>query len=368
MTVFLIAVLLAAQLLTYIFARSLLWQFALSSRTARRAVFAACFLMGNGLLLAAVFRVWLPLFRISALWLVSLMFVCWVAAAVRLLQSAAARLHLGQPEKLHRLLRIFAPAALAGIYMLALYNAYTPVVRHARIHIGKPLGRPVRVALASDTHLGVLFGARQLDKLAAIMRQEQPDIILLPGDLMDDNTEAYEAGHMQGSLKKLRAPLGVYATIGNHDVGYGARPQDQIITRALEDAGITVLTNRAVQIDGLFWVAGLPDQMLGQGRHSARSVLDQADTAQPVFLMDHRPDDVLQHLALSVDMQVSGHTHNGQIFPANLIVRRLSPLAYGHLEQNGRHAFTTSGYGFWGVPFRLGSQSEVWIIDITGSS
>ena len=83
--------------------------------------------------------------------------------------------------------------------------------------------------------------------------------------------------------------------------------------------------------------------------------------------MDHRPDQIEQHARLPIDLQVSGHVHNGQVFPANLIVKQLYRLPYGYEAIGNGHFFVTSGFGFWGIPFRLGSQSEVWIIDVSGT-
>ena len=192
------------------------------------------------------------------------------------------------------------------------------------------------------------------------MQQEKADIILLPGDIMDDDTAAYEAEHMQPHLSKLRAPLGVYATLGNHDL-FGAQRQ---ITRAIEAAGITVLNDGIIETGGLT-VIGRPDD-LDKGRLKTAELLKQADTSKPVVLLDHRPSEIELHSTLPIDIQVSGHVHNGQIFPANFIVRAINRLHYGYEKIGNGHFFVTSGYGFWGIPLRLGSQSEVLIIDVEG--
>ena len=192
------------------------------------------------------------------------------------------------------------------------------------------------------------------------MQQEKADIILLPGDIMDDDTAAYEAEHMQPHLSKLRAPLGVYATLGNHDL-FGAQRQ---ITRAIEAAGITVLNDGIIETGGLT-VIGRPDD-LDKGRLKTAELLEQADTSKPVVLLDHRPSEIELHSTLPIDIQVSGHVHNGQIFPANLIVRTINRLHYGYEKIGNGHFFVTSGYGFWGIPLRLCSQSEVLIIDVEG--
>ena len=214
--------------------------------------------------------------------------------------------------------------------------------------------------MASDTHLGILVGARQLDKLARIMQDEKVDIILLPGDIMDDDTVAYDAENMQPHLQKLHAPLGVYATLGNHDL-FG---HESDIAKAIKAAGITLLHDEVVKIND-FWVAGRPDN-LDKKRMKTADLLKKTNLQEAIFLLDHRPDQVTEHSQLPIDVQVSGHVHNGQIFPANFIVQRLNRIAYGYGKINDSHFFVTSGFGFWGVPFRLGSQSEVWIIDVKG--
>ena len=103
-----------------------------------------------------------------------------------------------------------------------------------------------------------------------------------------------------------------------------------------------------------------------KNRPSTAKLLENQNTELPVLLMDHRPTGIEEHAKLPVDVQVSGHVHNGQVAPANLIVRLLNRVHYGYEQINNGHFFVTSGYGFWGVPLRLGSQSEVWIIEVKG--
>lgn len=90
------------------------------------------------------------------------------------------------------------------------------------------------------------------------------------------------------------------------------------------------------------------------------------DTRHPVILLDHRPSEIDQNVQPPIDLQVSGHTYNGQVFPANFIVKALNRVAYGHEKIDSTHVVVSSSYGFWGVPFRLGLQAEVWIIDMRG--
>ena len=351
---------LVMQLFGWLFAKGLLWLLPHSlSRTTRRAVWMLVFGIGNSLFFILFFHLSSILFRLLTLWLVVLLYGVLTMLAV---WSAGWLLRLKwPPERTLAARRVLAAGLFSGLFALSLYNAYTPVVRHYAVRIGKPLDKPVRIGVASDLHLGALFGSRQIDELVRIMQRERVDIILLPGDLMDDNTEAYNMEHMQPHLQRLRAPLGVYATLGNHDL-FGHQAE---IAAALQEAGITVLHDSAANVDNRFWVLGRPDEMDAH-RADTTDLLKQIDTARPVFLLDHRPTSITRHEQLPIDIQVSGHVHNGQIFPGNLVVKLLNVLSYGYEARGRGHYFVTSGYGFWGIPLRLGSQSEVVVIDVSG--
>ena len=180
---------------------------------------------------------------------------------------------------------------------------------------------------------------------------------------MDDDIVVYEADQMQPHLTKLRAPLGVYATLGNHDL-FGHQNE---IVQAIEQAGIQVLWDDVLHIDNRFWLVGRPDN-LDTHRAQTADLLKHTNPREPVFLLDHRPDKINEHSKLPIDLQVSGHVHNGQIFPLNFLVYAINRVSYGYEKINQGHFVVTSGFGFWGVPFRLASQSEVWIIDVKGKS
>lgn len=353
------------QFLGYNLGRALIWQLNLRRKWIHKLLYLFIFIILNGSMIATYLRLFREVFKYNAIMMVSLWFVFLATVMILILKKVLPKIHAKRyaqnADILPRDLRKIAPLILLSIYGLGLFNAYVPTTKYLTIQIDKPLAKPVRVGLAADLHLGVLVGKRQLNKLANLFNEEKVDVILLAGDIMDDNTVVYEAENMRPELEKIRAPLGVYATLGNHDL-FGAQKQ---ITQALEQAGVRVLTDEAVFLDKRFWVVGRPDSM-DKNRLKTKDLLKKTNTQQPIFLIDHRPDGVLEHAKLPIDLQVSGHVHNGQIFPANILVRFLNEIHYGHGERNGTHFVVTSGFGFWGVPFRLGSQSEVWIIDVVG--
>ncbi|TCP96042.1 hypothetical protein EDC44_106109 [Cricetibacter osteomyelitidis] len=349
----------ALQLFIYIFTRTMYWIFSgkLSHR-GRRVLALLIFIIPNALMVLHFTQV-ITIYREMAWMLVFLLYSSFVtiamAACFRLLRSVISHnaLNLG--------LKVFYPIGLIFLFALSLYNAYTPRVIHYSITIDKPL-KPLRIAMASDFHLGVLFGSKQLDKLANIIQQEKPDLVLLPGDIMDDNTNAYVAENMQPHLAKLKAPLGVYATLGNHDF-FG---HQNAIRREIEKAGIKVLWDESAVINNEFVLVGRNDDLV-RNRPSTAELLKPLNTKLPIFVLDHRPSEIVENSQQPIDIQVSGHAHKGQIFPANLITKMLYRLDYGYEKINGSHFFVTSGFGFWGIPLRLGSQSEVFIIDVKGN-
>ena len=265
-------------------------------------------------------------------------------------------------------LRALSLTLFIGLFMFALYSAYVPVVRRVTVHIDKPLPQALQVAVASDLHLGRLFGSNAIDRLQRLVIKHKADILLMPGDIMDDNTQAFADYDMAGNLTRLveSVPNGVYATLGNHDL-YG---HEQPISEALRKSGITLLNDEVLCIEHKgtpVWLVGRFDNHKSQ-RVATTELLAQTDTKQPIILLDHRPSDITEHSQLPIDLQVSGHTHNGQIFPANFIVNAINRLGYGYEAIGKGHFVVSSGYGFWGIPFRLGSRSEIWLIRLTGNS
>lgn len=298
-------------------------------------------------------------FADPVMWLALLLALCWYATLAIL-----PALILGWRYHRHgwpHWLRLTVIATFLALVATSLFNAYQPTVRHTRITLAKPMPQPLRVMLAADLHLYWLFGNREIDWLTRTAQQENIDLILLPGDLINDRLDAYHARNMAAHLAQLRAPLGVYATLGNHEFYGDALANAQ----ALRDAGIHLLRDQAITIADRLVIAGRDDDMQ-RSRKPLADILHGSDKRLPTIVLDHRPTHLAENAAAGADIQVSGHTHGGQIFPINLIVRNMYRLHHGHAQIDGMDTIVTSGYGFWGIPFRLGTRSEVWIVDISG--
>ena len=346
----------------------------IDSTTTSIAVWIGVFLITHVLLLLSVTKLFSNSYRWMSGWMLVMHFMMLTAVATGILYGGSWLLTplldstLDHSEIIAAGLRIFALLFFIGLFAYALYSAYIPVVRELSIHIHKPLNNPLRIAVASDLHLGRLFGNKAIERLHIMLSKYQADILLMPGDIMDDNTQAFNTYNMKDSLAKLVAslPYGVYATLGNHDL-YG---HEQPISDSLRAAGVQLLNDEATHFihqGEVVWLMGRFDNHKRQ-RVATTELLAQVNSAEPVVLLDHRPSAIIEHSQLPIDLQVSGHTHNGQIFPANFIVSAINRLGYGYEAIGKGHFVVSSGYGFWGIPFRLGSRSEIWIINLIGTN
>lgn len=336
-------------------------------------VWITIFVITNGLLLLSVKRVFANSYRWISSWMLVMHFVLLTALLTSILYGGYWLIASFMGDGINvsaatdEDLRALALAIFLGLFAYALYSAYVPVVRKVTITIDKVLPKILRVAVASDLHLGKLFGSGAIDRLQHLLMQNNADILLMPGDIMDDNTDAFVDHKMAINLKMLcdSLPFGVYATLGNHDL-YG---HEQPISEALKNAGVKLLNDDVVSIEHKgtpIWLVGRFDNHKHQ-RVATTALLANVDTEQPIVLLDHRPSDIEEHSQLPIDLQVSGHTHNGQIFPANFIVSAINRLGYGYEAIGKGHFVVSSGYGFWGIPFRLSSRSEIWLISLDGN-
>lgn len=372
---FIITIIVLLQLFSFGAALSLEWWLQPWSNPALHTVpWIMVFAITNSLLLLTVIKLFANSYRWISAWMLVMHFMMLTALSTSVLYAGLWLLSelsssaFYDSEILAIGLRIFALLFFIGLFVYSLYSAYVPVVRKLSIKINKPLNHPLRIAVASDLHLGRLFSNKAIARLEALINRHQADILLMPGDIMDDNTQAFTDYNMAEDLAKLvtSLPYGIYATLGNHDL-YG---HEQPISEALQDAGVQLLNDDVTYLSHQgqpIWLLGRFDNHKRQ-RVATTELLAQVNTTEPVILLDHRPSDIMAHSQLPIDLQVSGHTHNGQIFPANFIVNAINRLGYGYEQIGKGHFVVSSGYGFWGIPFRLGSRSEIWLITLTSKA
>jgi len=206
----------------------------------------------------------------------------------------------------------------------------------------------------SDIHLGNLIRKGRLDTWVNMINHEKPDIIVIAGDLFDHSMRTVELQQMNQELSKLHAPYGVYAIPGNHDYYAGI---DHAISY-MKKSGIRVLRDQAVTIDQKFVLIGR-DDLTNRKRQTLESLVNGLDPGLPRIVLDHQPLSLAESVENNIDLHLSGHTHNGQIFPFNWIVSKIYNLGYGYRKTGNTHYYVSSGLGLWGAPIRLGTRSEI---------
>jgi predicted MPP superfamily phosphohydrolase len=213
------------------------------------------------------------------------------------------------------------------------------------------------VVQISDVHLGTLRGRALLDTVLRRVGELDPDVVAITGDLIDGDAGVVE--RLLPGLERLRAPLGVFAVLGNHEY-YAGRERSR---KLLADAGYTVLDNASAEVAPGVFVAGVPDPrgsaQTGEAEADLPAALAGLDPAAAVVLLLHSPEMEAAAAAAGVDVMLNGHTHGGQIWPFHLLVKRAYPSLAGVYGHGSMTQVVSRGAGTWGPPMRLLAPSDV---------
>ncbi|MGI6120043.1 MAG: metallophosphoesterase [Desulfosporosinus sp.] len=240
------------------------------------------------------------------------------------------------------------------------WNARHPVITHYELSLDKEAGSldQLRIALVSDIHYGAIIDAPRLNKMLEVINELQPDMIVMAGDIIDGTVKQEDSQTLINVFKQMHANYGMFAVPGNHD--RWARTDSDLV-HDFKEAGIEVLRDSHIKIDNSLYVIGRddPGYHLEQRRKDLGELMQGIDLSLPIILLDHQPIDLEAAEDNGVDVQLSGHTHMGQIFPGNLITEYLYPIDWGLLTRGSYHLIVSSGYGTWGPPLRIGTKPEV---------
>ncbi|HUI65552.1 MAG TPA: metallophosphoesterase, partial [Bacteroidota bacterium] len=192
----------------------------------------------------------------------------------------------------------------------------------------------------------------------------KPDLILLPGDIVDEDLGPVIRENLGEMLRSLHARLGVYAVTGNHEYIGGA----EAAVAYLRDHGITVLRDSVAKLDNGLYVIGREDrsstQFGGKKRRALSDLMSDVDRSHPLLLMDHQPFHLEEAAKEGIDVQLSGHTHHGQLWPLNYITEAVYELSWGYLRKGNTHVVVSSGVGTWGPPVRTGNRPEIVLLKL----
>ena len=288
--------------------------------------------------------------------------------------SGAARGDRGVVDPSRRLFLARSLAVTAGAVALgtagtgAYFANSAPVVRRVPVTLSRldPALDGLRVVTFSDGHLSSTYGGRRFERLVEIVNEQRPDVVAIVGDLVDDGVD--ELREDVAPLADLVSEQGVYFVTGNHEYF----TETGAWLRHLPTLGVRVLRNERVPIvraGASFDLAGIDDRTAafsGLPGHGADldAALDGRDDATPVVLLAHQPVMVDQAARAGVDLQLSGHTHGGQLWPFDYAVRLDQPAVEGLSRHGDTQLYVGAGAGFWGPPMRIGARPEVTVVEL----
>ncbi|HEY0127185.1 MAG TPA: metallophosphoesterase [Blastococcus sp.] len=282
-------------------------------------------------------------------------------------QSEAAPL----PRRLFlaRGLAVTAGAVALGTAGTGAYFANSPpVVRRVPVTLAglDPALDGLRIVTFSDGHLSATYGGRRFERLVELVNEQRPDVVAIVGDLVDGDVS--ELREEAAPLADLVSEQGVFFVTGNHEYFVDTNAW----LRHLPTLGVDVLRNERVAIGrggASFDLAGIDDRTAassGLPGHGANldAALDGRDDGVPVVLMAHQPVQVEQAVAAGVDLQLSGHTHGGQLWPFDYVIKLDQPSVEGLSRHGDTQLYVTSGAGYWGPPMRIGARPEVTVVEL----
>lgn len=225
---------------------------------------------------------------------------------------------------------------------------------------------PVRIVQISDVHIGPTIGREFIADLVARINALEPDVVAITGDLVDGSVE--DLAEHAAPLGAIKAKHGVFFVTGNHEYYSGA---DDWIAH-LTKLGVRVLRNEHVQLPCGVDVAGVDDWSAKQFGGDHGPDIERAtrgrDPSRPMVLLAHQPRAIVGAAAHGIALQLSGHTHGGQIFPFNFLVRLQQPYIAGLYDHEKTKLYVSRGTGYWGPPMRLGAPAEITEIELVGAS
>lgn len=250
-------------------------------------------------------------------------------------------------------------AVIAGLLVYGNIHYHNKVRQPLTLGTSKQVSKPVRVMLLSDLHLGYHNRKAEWQRWVDMINAEQPDLILVAGDIIDGYVRPLNDEDMAADFHQLKAP--VVACLGNHEYITG-------IDRSLDfyrRAGITLLRDSTLTVGDLLIVGR--DDRSNRHRKSTAQLLAGADRSKFIILLDHQPYHLEELQQCGVDFQFSGHTHEGQVWPISLIVHSMYEDAWGFCQKGDTRYYVSSGMGIWGGKYRIGTRSEYVIATIESS-
>ena len=252
-------------------------------------------------------------------------------------------------------------AILTGGYI----NNLTPRVEKIEIKLDKPLKGTTTIVAVSDLHLGYGTGKEKLKKFVRMINEQNPDLIIIGGDLIDNSLVPLYNEKMDEELRELRAPMGIYMTPGNHEYISGIEES----YRFLERTPIRMLADSVVTLPNGLQLILRDDKHRHRDSKSYSSLeylMAKVDKGRASFLVEHQPIQLSQIDDEEIDIVFCGHTHHGQIWPGNIATDIIFEQSHGYRKWSHSHIAVSSGLSLWGPPIRIGTKSDMIVFKVSG--
>jgi hypothetical protein len=311
---------------------------------------------------ASEFLVWA-----GAFWLAAMLYFVLICALLDLARLANYFAHFFPAAVTADYARAKAVTLIASIAAVALLvaaghaNTYFLRTRTLDLNVPKKVTGPktLNIVMASDIHLGSIIGASRLERIVAAINALRPDLIVLDGDIVDEDLTSVVKENVGEALKDLRAPLGVIAVTGNHEYIGGIGPA----VAYLASHNVRLVRDDVLTVRGDVQIVGREDYSMARFAGTPRKPLSElmalVNARLPVILLDHEPHNLAEGASLGADVELCGHTHDGQLWPWNLLVFAFYDMSYGYRRVGNMHAYVSSGAGTWGPPVRVGTHPEI---------
>lgn len=319
--------------------------------------------------------------KLNNIWLGFMLYIILILAvmdAVILILRLAKKIskHTLRSRRFIILTRSGALLLAIAVTIFGVINAGWIRTTHYDAYVRKSCGiSELNVVLAADLHLGYSIGTRHTAKMVKKINALNPDLVVIAGDIFDNEFEAIEDPEkIQSLFASIKSKYGVFACWGNHDLeepilaGFtfrrqGKKETDVRMETLLKNAGVHLLSDETVLIDNAFYLVGREDssraRKIGSGRQSPEALLSGLDKSKPILVIDHQPRELQALADAGADVDLSGHTHDGQIFPGNILTSLMWENSCGLLSIDSMTSVVTSGVGVWGPNMRIGTKSEI---------
>lgn len=275
---------------------------------------------------------------------------------------------------------VVACAVVTCLY--GIFNARNIKVNEYSVTVNKSCGsdKHLKAVLVADMHMGYAIGVDHITNMVEKINQQDADIVIIAGDIFDNSYDGMDDPEgIKAQLKSIKSKYGVYAVYGNHDIdekilmGFtfdwgGKQLHNEKMTNFMKECNIKLINDESVLINDEFYLVGRRDTDKPGTEDGTRAEISELtkdlDKTKPIFVLSHEPDELQKTADAGADIDFSGHTHDGQLFPGNLTIGLFWENPCGMIKKDNMYSIVTSGVGVYGTFMRVGTDAEICSVDI----